>query len=333
MASKLNGKVSVIKVDIAPLSKIDVRKPNFGKLQAVLRGLAAAYRNRKQWRAMYIGMSGNLGQYYELIFVCLGRFYGKALYLHHHSFAYIDRGKIHFRLLSYVAGSDCTHIVLSKKMGELLEAQYKSVNKVRVLSNIVFIPKPKVTVKSLNPAIVIGFMSNISFDKGIGLFFDTLDRLRLDGVEFEAVIAGPFQNKKVDDFVSDKILNQRNVTYIGPIYEKEKVNFLKKINILLFPTMYKNEAEPLTIYECFAYGVPVISLNRGCIGENLDYRCGLLVNDPSEYAFIASRQVSSWVADRESMAAIALSCREAFEAKQAICEPALAEIIETIQKP
>jgi glycosyltransferase involved in cell wall biosynthesis len=70
----------------------------------------------------------------------------------------------------------------------------------------------------------------------------------------------------------------------------------------VFPTRYRNEAEPLVILEAMQACCPVISFARGCIGEFIDTECGLLI--PKDDAFVpaALERLSFWEAAPEEHA-------------------------------
>lgn len=316
MSSQLALQTSVENINIAPVVPIDNRIESGSRINVVLRGLIRAFKSRKQWDVMYIGLSGGLGQLYELLFVILARIFSKELFLHHHSFAYIYKNKVSFVLLSYFAGENCTHISLSREMGEQLKSKYKKVKRVFPLSNIAFIPRPDERKKISSGNLTIGFLSNISFEKGIKLFFESLDLLKEKGVEFEAIIAGPCHNKEVEQYVLDSISDVDNIKYVGAVYGQEKREIFQTMDVLLFPTMYENEAEPLTIYESFSFGIPVISLDRGCIGEIVGPDCGVLVRIPGDFPSVASEQLQEWSLNRDELSRLSSSVREIFRNRQ-----------------
>ena len=69
-----------------------------------------------------------------------------------------------------------------------------------------------------------------------------------------------------------------SINYRGPVHGSNKKEFFNDIHIMLFPSRYKNEAQPLVVFEALSYGVPVICFNRGCIENMVDSTCGMLVS-------------------------------------------------------
>src|SRR4029077_16115808 len=86
------------------------------------------------------------------------------------------------------------------------------------------------------------------------------------------------------------------VTYLGPVYDEAKTAFYRDLDILLFPTDYANEAEPLVIHEAMRSGVHVIACDRGAISEMLTHGAGA-VCAKSSFVATAIAQITSFTAD------------------------------------
>jgi glycosyltransferase involved in cell wall biosynthesis len=87
----------------------------------------------------------------------------------------------------------------------------------------------------------------------------------------------------------------QNVEYIGPKYGTDKDDFYEEIDILVFPTRYINEAEPLVILEAMCRGIPIIAYGRGCIPEILYADCGKVVDTRQEFVPAAMEQIIKWL--------------------------------------
>ena len=69
------------------------------------------------------------------------------------------------------------------------------------------------------------------------------------------------------------------VFYDGPVYDRRKESFYDSIDVLVFPSRYANEAEPVVVIEALGAGAPVAAA-RGCVPSLIDGESGLLL-DPS----------------------------------------------------
>ena len=131
-----NASTNIVIIDLAPgtLSRSRVRR--LGRIAKVMKGLMNAARTRSSWKTVYMSVSGGYGQIYEILFVLLGRCLGARLFLHHHSFAYLDSPFWITRMLTSLAGKNASHIVLCQKMGKMLSSVYPPAAQIHVLSNI-----------------------------------------------------------------------------------------------------------------------------------------------------------------------------------------------------
>lgn len=250
---------------------------------------------------LYMGLSGGYGQAFELPFVVLARTFGLRIYLHHHSYAYLNTPHTIAGMLFRIAGRKTCHIALCEDMAQRLKRSYKAVDNVVVISNAVFINESRER-SHLHRTVLktIGFLGNISYDKGILEFLDIAGKLGSEHLMVRALIAGPFQSDEVKTRVLERIDTLSNVTYVGPRYDGDKLSFYDSIDALLFPTRYINEAEPLTIHEAMSNGIPVIARGRGCISDMIGSPAGLVVGPDDDFAARALQQLTLWRSSPEA---------------------------------
>ena len=85
-----------------PLVAINVAAPSLdrspfsrlGRLPNALRGLLRFAIRAHHGETLYMSVSGGFGQLYELLFLLLARLHGMRIFLHHHSYAYLDQPNI-----------------------------------------------------------------------------------------------------------------------------------------------------------------------------------------------------------------------------------------------
>jgi len=248
---------------------------------------------------LYLALSGGAGQLFDWPYVLIGRLLGRCIFVHHHSFAYINTPSMLSRLL--FGSLRCQiHIVLSVRMGQELVRIYglNSAN-VRVISNAAFFAghtQPAERPHNADAPISLGYLSNVSVEKGIVEFFAVLEELRRLGVAYKAQIAGPVAPGAQAIF-SGLLTSSHNTTYCGALYDEAKADFYNSVDVLLFPTDYANEAEPLVIHEAIRSGVHVIACQRGAIGDILANEAGLVVSKP-DFTPSAVRLICALDADR-----------------------------------
>jgi glycosyltransferase involved in cell wall biosynthesis len=258
----------------------------------------------------------------------IARAYRRRIFVHHHSFAYINKSTLTSKLLFSLL-RDATHIVLSHGMGSALADRYKiDSSTIKVVSNAAFYgPPPDIarTQSDVKTPIRIGFLANITFAKGFIEFFEVLMELGRLAVPYRAYIAGPISPNARSTF-ERLMAAAEQVDYVGPLYDDAKRRFYQQLDILLFPTKYVNEAEPLVIHEAIRSGVHVIACARGAIPELLSHGAGL-VFDQRVFVTSAATSIRSLSSDR---AGLARAQQLSFEQAQRLQPSAEAHLTEVI---
>ncbi len=266
------------------------------RLNRIVKGLwKLAWMRTSANCAIYMSISGGLGKIYEIAFILLARIKRANIYLRHASFAYLDSPSTIARLLVYSAGDTTTHITQCKQMSRQLQKQYRA-SKVISISNAVLYPEyinnrlhHRGTVR------VLGFISNISAEKGVFEYLDLLQKLERKKLPIRGKLAGPFQDVETENAVYERLKNLQSVEYVGPKYGDEKNIFFDSIDVFIFPTKYKNETEAKVNHEAMSLGIPVIAYGRGCIPEIVDSDCGSVIALDKPFVPAAFKQIEIWL--------------------------------------
>jgi glycosyltransferase involved in cell wall biosynthesis len=274
--------------------------------------------------SLYLALSGGLGQIYDWLYLLVCKIFRHRIFIHHHSFSYVNAPSLLNQLFFSIVRHE-THIVLSRGMGLALARAYNiDATKVRVMSNAAFFPpKPHVAPNRLNEStpIRLGFISNITFEKGFVEFFAVLSELKKLGVPYRAQIAGPVAPAAREAF-AELLASSVDTIHLGPIYGETKDRFYQQLDVLLFPTKYSNEAEPLVIHEALRNGVHVIACDRGAIAELLKNGAGsIFTNDDFVGAAVTRLQTLS-----ADSAALNLARQSSFAESQRINHDARAAL-------
>ncbi len=308
-----------IVIDTSAGKPIETFLSRFSRVPRILRGWFRLLLHVKHYSdgAVYLSVSGGVGQIYELLFILTARVFGWRTILHHHSYAYLDHSRFLTRCLIRTAGISGTHVVLCEAMGAQLKKCYQGVHDIAVLSNISFIERQYSGTGSVKTGLCrVGFLSNISESKGIIDFLDVAEKLENSPAELEFFIAGVFANKEVEERVIARLKNLKKTNYLGPLYGEEKREFFGTIDILLFPTKYFNEAEPVTIYEALCSGVPVIARGRGCIASILNSDYGLVIDPQGDFVSLAVNKILIWYESPDVFSAASEAALEYAERKK-----------------
>ncbi len=260
-------------------------------------------------KLVYIALSGGLGQIYDIITVSLCRLLGAKLVLHHHSVSYLDKKRLITSFLFQIAGRNTTHIVLCESMKINLQKKYEELH-VLVLSNIALLHSIDI-YNDRSKVQTIGYLSNITIEKGGWDIIRLADAVQNKGLPIKFRIAGPCQDNTLRKALQ-KASKQGSLEWIGPVYGEQKSYYLNSIDLFLFPTRYKNEAEPLVVWESLMYGVPVIAYDRGCISIQIG-QAGEIIRQDVDFVEETMKILIFWINNPSVYRAYVKEAAERFE--------------------
>ena len=225
--------------------------------------------------SLYVALSGGGGQWIDMLFVVIARVARCRIFIHHHSFAYIHSRRRSTQFVMRMT-QRATHVVLCECMGDKLSTQYRiPFENFHILSNAAFVnsgdeqPERAIAVKALSTQFVVGFLGNITREKGIFAYFDVLEELAKADGSVVGIIAGPVAADIQGEFFA-RLARCPSVRHLGAVAGESKVEFLSIVDVLLFPSSYGNEAEPVTLWEALEYNTYVIATMRACIPSIVD---------------------------------------------------------------
>jgi glycosyltransferase involved in cell wall biosynthesis len=278
--------------------------------------------------SLYLALSGGHGQIFDWPYVMIAKILGSRIFIHHHSFSYLNSPNIVNRVFFAFVRNE-THIVLSEGMGLRLSNTYKlDSNVVRVVSNAAFYapknPSARVEGNARSP-ICVGFLSNITFEKGFVEFFEVLSELKKRGVAYQAMIAGPVGPDASAKFYQ-LLSSSPDTVYFGPIYGDIKEGFYDQLDVFLFPTKYDNEAEPLVIHEALRSGVQVFACDRGAIAEMLSNGAGLVFTR-DDFVQSAALHIERLSRNRTQLRIAQRLSQERFQRMRSVARTAISELL------
>lgn len=226
--------------------------------------------------AIYLNLNGDRAQVLDLFVVFFARIFRVRVFFHHHSFAYLKTESRVSSFLFRAAGFKATHFVNCSCMCIHLTRTYRLANQVNIISNadIMRLGDDKSTSGRLHDesrvfdGVTVAFVGYLTADKGIGLFCELIERLHnTEGVAVRAIAVGPSHDENFTSRLYEE--HGDHVEFLGPLYGDAFERLLREIDILVFPSMYTAEAEPLTVHAALRNGVPVLATDVGCLAEIL----------------------------------------------------------------
>jgi len=291
----LGADVSVLNTSAPSLDRSLLQR--LGRLPAIIRGfrqLATMPISTKT--AFYLSVSGGWGQIYDVLYLLLARMRKMRVFIRHCSFAYLEAPTRLARLLVASAGKRAVHVTQSKGMADRLQALYDAGHVVPI-SNAVLYPKELGAGRCRAAVRKLGFLSNLSEEKGVFEFLDLMAAVKEAGLPLMGLLAGACQDKETRERIEERLRSLPHVGYLGAVYGAEKERFFEAIDVLVFPTRYRNETEAKVNHEAMSLGIPVIAYGRGCIPEIVGADCGLVIDPAAPFVPAALAKLESWLAD------------------------------------
>jgi glycosyltransferase involved in cell wall biosynthesis len=234
--------------------------------------------------AVYIAVKAEHGMWLTTAAAGLARLAGARVFLHHHSYRYIRERKPRMVALTRAAGPRARHIVLSQSMASDLSHVMPEIPRPLVIGNAGFIDRTllELPLKADGGDLVLGHLSLLSLEKGIGEVVDLALALHQAGTRVRLVVGGP----TVDD--ESRLHIDRAARELGELFEhrgivtgEAKRAFFDEITHFVLPS--RGDALPLVLYEAMAAGVVCVATRLGSIPEQLEGSPGILAQSADSF--------------------------------------------------
>jgi len=215
---------------------------------------------------VYTVFESGLGFFYNLILLLSARMVSANICIHHHTSFHSLNTSLRFKIVNLVSGDKTTNVVLCDEMAKDLQRRYAGIGKCLTVNNALFTRLSNAFSANKGFAGTIGYISNLTVEKGALHAMEIFRKCRQLGLDIKFFMAGPINDSRVSTELS-KVAEDypEHFSYLGPVYGEAKESFYGSIDLLIFPTSYKYEAQPLVILEAMQFGVPVWARSQGYI--------------------------------------------------------------------
>jgi len=223
--------------------------------------------NRRRRRSIYVGGAGGLGLWYQVITVAGARAMRFRIAYHHHSYAYLNAHSTAMQLLVYLAGPRACHVVLCDDMAIAFRQGYSRAPEPLVISNALLVLDTQSSPSSPRAPsrMRLIHLSNLSIDKGLGRAVESLRAALNAGLDVELLLGGPLAGPDEATLLRDGAREfGTRLRHVGALANEDVPAFLAGADLFVFPSLYRNEAEPLVVLEAMAAGLPVLAYAVGC---------------------------------------------------------------------
>jgi glycosyltransferase involved in cell wall biosynthesis len=168
-------------------------------------------------------------------------------------------------------------------------------------------------IKPHDGALQLVFIGAMVEKKGIFDLIEVAAVLQARGVEFDMHFVGeglPSELRRFDDMVKERGLSNRMVRH-GVLTGSAKYDLLFQSDVLLFPSFWSSETQPLALIEAHAMELPAVAYDLGGIRTIIrDQVTGFVVPLRDTSAFAAAIQT---LGDRGVARSMGLNGRRHFE--------------------
>jgi glycosyltransferase involved in cell wall biosynthesis len=268
------------------------------RAKRVLRTFACAARllwtGRVRDGRLYLSSNSQAGLPLTWMLVQIAQGMGHRIYLHHHTYGYIEK---HSQPMAWIVGSMGslgTHIVAAEQMVNDFQRQYPSATRFEMIFPSAVSIEVSTPRSAANTPFRLGMLSNLTMEKGVDLAIATFRTLYDSDRHVTLDLAGPVRSSAARRLVDDaQASHPKVVRNLGPLYGEAKAKFFQQIDALLFPT--RSESWGLVLNESIAAGTPVITFDRGCTTTVVGDRAGLVVPRDVDYVTLAAKQIERWM--------------------------------------
>ncbi len=228
------------------------------------------------------------------------------------------------RLVRIFLTSASRIIVLGNSLIKMYDFMPKVIDKIVVVENALTFDVKQNKQINKSDRVTFLFLSNLIFSKGYTHLAEAAVKLVESKVDnFEIVFAGDFMQSPDDpDDVNQqkelflKVIRDNNegfISYIETVNGEGKKDILNKADVLVLPTNYHVEGQPVSIIEAMAYSCAIITTNYRSIPDLVDNKNSKYV----EYANVndLAQQMELLIRDRNELASMCKHSREKFNSK------------------
>jgi glycosyltransferase involved in cell wall biosynthesis len=237
---------------------------------------------------------------------------GYIAYVHTSGYSQLaESGGLHERGVRLMLGGASSVVVLGESMRNDVTRFNASV---QVIPNTV--TGAEGTAVKTSDCAQMTFVSNLIPGKGAEDFMRIADRCLAAAPMAHAVVVGrsstPHYTDELQSMLTPEVRSR--VRFAGPLYDGDRDRVVAASSVLVFPSTYQFEAQPLTLLESLRLAVPVIAYDVGGVGDVVeDGANGYLVGKSDWTA--ASDRCLEILRSQELQRELSAGARRSFDAR------------------
>ncbi|MGG0331038.1 glycosyltransferase family 4 protein [Priestia megaterium] len=305
-------------------------------LNIIMKVIMKAFIMKKE--IVYISISQTrLGLIRDLIiiFICSIRSKKIIAHLHGNNLGNVinEMNRLEKILVKKVFNRITSGIVLGKNLKDNFKSLVQNTDVVANGIDINYIKEEEISHKQRDrDYITIVYLSNLIETKGYQELIYAVISLLEKGIKIKLKLAGSVFDQIKFKEVWKKVQHynlESNIQYLGTVEGEDKKRLLLDSDIMVLPTNYPIEGQPLSIIEGMAAGLPIISTSRGSIPDLITNN-GILI-DSGEKKLIEQALIEL-INNPEKMKSMAQNSRGNFSRKFTL-DKYIDSILDIISRP
>ncbi|MDP5030889.1 glycosyltransferase [Paraglaciecola sp.] len=200
----------------------------------------------------------------DYMIITMARFHNCKIVVHLHGSdfsRFVEESRTIFKYLIFSVYNKVDRaIVLSDQMKSQFSA-FPMIDLI-VVPNTVLVPDYILPRDLKGNSLKIGYLSNLIPSKGLAELIAAVKHCVSEGMELECYIAGGSGfDLEFDYKIFSDIKLCEYIHYLGTIKDLEKWHFLVNIDVLILPSYYPTEAQPLCLLEAASVGKHIVFTN------------------------------------------------------------------------
>lgn len=277
---------------------------------------------------------GGRSRIVDLVNVCVARLLGYRVTLYHHSSQFSKTGSKVMSLIMALSRKRTLQIMASPKMAADFTRTYGIDAPITIIDNSAYVHRQAAFPRKGRSAIRLGLLSNLTRSKGLDAAIETLETLLSMNCDCELTLAGPSIEPEARDLIEQATRKfADHIKVLGPVSGDQKDQFLRDIDVFLFPSTHKHETQSLVVPEAQSYGCPAIVFDHAYVAENIPEALEYCVI-PTNKAFkdAASCIIEDWINNPDHFAVARDITIEHFRSRQEHASKAIRDLARFLER-
>lgn len=332
LAATLEQQTAILRLRTSPNGLRRSPTYHIVRVMRVLNALVRICLVRNHARQMFVSVDAGLGIAYDIAIALLASALRYQVYFQHHSYAYLSRRSALMAVMTR-CGKRSTHLCSCPQMAADLHRLYPGVHRTIVVpvSYVLDAGQQAARRERGSGPIRLGLFGNLTMEKGICVAIEVARKANQHDLDVELYLAGPVIGRRAEEVLADAMASKTaRVTYLGPIYGVARADYLRTLDVLLFPSTYANESFGLAAWEALSVGTPIFAFRAGCLTQEAVGGGGMILERNEDFVARALAELCRAADDPSALAAMQVKAARIAAESRRSAHAALSSLVTSV---